>query len=93
MKSQKPIKLTFFANPGHAWLRVPHSLIEKVGVTNQISSYSYKTKLYGYLEEDCDAPRFLDAAEKAGLTLSIVDKYSENYSPYKHVSFTCQGDF
>lgn len=44
-------------DPGHAWLRVP--LAEIVGMT--FSKYSYADGEYAYLEEDCDAPKFMDA--------------------------------
>lgn len=45
------------SDPGHAWLRVPHSELARVGYAP--SQYSYRDQEYGYLEEDCDAAAFL----------------------------------
>ena len=53
--------LTFHADPSHAWLAVPLNALEDLGITQKISRYSYKGKRLAYLEEDCDAPVFLEA--------------------------------
>ena len=53
--------LTFHADPSHAWLAVPLNALEDLGITKKISRYSYKGKRLAYLEEDCDAPVFLEA--------------------------------
>jgi hypothetical protein len=44
-------------DPGHSWLRVPLAEIE--GMT--FSDYSYADHRFAYLEEDCDAPKFMEA--------------------------------
>jgi hypothetical protein len=41
-----------------------------------------------YLEEDCDASLYLDAAKAAGYTLNIVEKYTNGDSPIRTM---CQG--
>lgn len=55
--------LGWFADPGHAWLGVEMAQVIEAGVAGQISSCSYMSKAgqVAYLEEDCDAPRFLAA--------------------------------
>lgn len=55
--------LGWFSDPGHAWLGVEMSQVAEAGVAGQISSCSYMSKhgQIAYLEEDCDAPRFLAA--------------------------------
>jgi hypothetical protein len=70
------IKLTFFNDPGHGWLRAPKKLLKQYGVADKISEYSYADAEYAYLEEDCDAPRLLDAIEASGLTVKLIDRYS-----------------
>ena len=44
---------------GHGWLRVDRATYDRSGV--QASTYSYQDDDYVYLEEDCDAPAFLDS--------------------------------
>lgn len=74
--TQLPQKLNFIADAGHAWLAVPAELVQAYGLTP--SSFSYYNEGYYYLEEDCDATRFINAvgkfvnnSEKAGK----VDQY------------------
>lgn len=67
----------FFEDAGHGWLRVRPSLIMKLGVEDKISGYSYMTDSYAYLEEDCDAPAFLEALEASGDNYGITRSYSE----------------
>lgn len=57
--------LKWLSDPGHGWLSVPMAVVVEAGVAGQISTCSYMSdSLYrAYLEEDCDAPRFLDAVE------------------------------
>lgn len=54
---------TFWFDPGHAWLEVTREEATALGVINRISAYSYQTPdgKTLYLEEDCDASRFIDA--------------------------------
>ena len=84
MKTQK---LTFHCDPSHGWLEVPREDIDALGIADQISAYSYamaathKRAGMVYLEEDCDASLFLDAAKAAGWTIQIVEKYTAEDSP------------
>lgn len=45
---------------GHAWLEVPISELDKLGIYDQISRCSYQRVGIAYLEEDCDMPLFLN---------------------------------
>jgi hypothetical protein len=54
-------KLVWISDPGHAWLRVPIGDYFASGI--QASRYSYVDTAYVYLEEDCDAELYLDAAQ------------------------------
>lgn len=74
----KPRKLTFFSDPRHGWLRVPKSLLKKVGVEDQITPYSYESKTYAYLEEDKDAGTFMKACDEKGIKLDIVEKVTND---------------
>lgn len=51
----------FHDDPGHGWLEVPLADIRELGLESQISSCSYTDGANVYLEEDGDAPRFINA--------------------------------
>lgn len=58
------MKRTFIAytDPGHGWLKVPAASIKEVGLkAADFSVYSYIDQGHMFLEEDCDAGKFLDA--------------------------------
>jgi hypothetical protein len=57
---------TFHEDPAHGWLEVPLSLVKSLGLNSQISPYSYvdTNKQLAYLEEDCDATKFIFAYKK-----------------------------
>lgn len=55
----------FHTDPGHGWVEVPLNLLDSVIEREKISGYSYKDESYAYLEEDCDAARFINAFEAA----------------------------
>ena len=50
-------KLKWFSDPSHGWLRVPKGLVIESGI--EVSEFSYESARYLYLEEDCDANKFL----------------------------------
>ncbi len=52
----------FHEDPGHGWLEVPKSESYAIGIAAaQYSRFSYREGDTFYLEEDCDAPRFIRA--------------------------------
>ena len=57
----------FYSDPGHGWLEVTTADLADVGLhRGDFSRYSYQSGNNGtatliYLEEDCDAPRFIAA--------------------------------
>jgi hypothetical protein len=64
----------FFTDPGHGWLRVPRKRLETLRIAHKITSYSYQNNAFVYLEEDCDAPLFLHAAEAAGWKVTVRER-------------------
>jgi hypothetical protein len=66
---------TFHNDPGHGWLEVPKSDLEQIGVTEQITPFSYQDEQNAYLEEDLDADVFIKAAKIAGWQLELKDRY------------------
>lgn len=68
----------FINDPGHGWLEVPVSELAAYGVSSAVSRYSYVDRKsgYAYLEEDCDAPLFLEAFRaRNGMAAPIRETY------------------
>lgn len=65
-------------DPGHGWLQVPVSLVREAGI--KVTGYSYycnKTENV-FLEEDCDAPKFIRYLTENKIEHTIKDSYEEN---------------
>jgi hypothetical protein len=74
----KQITLQIISDPGHAWCKVPITLLNKLGIQNQISRYSYKRKDHAYLEEDLDLTTLIDSLNNEYPGIKI--KYNEQIS-------------
>lgn len=61
------MRFTFYSDPGHAWLEVEVSELQRLGIHRAVSSFSYMNRRadLAYLEEDADAPLFIEAYCKA----------------------------
>lgn len=78
--------LTFHSDAGHGWLAVPEKIIKWIGYRpTSFSYYDHKNKVV-FLEEDCDATKFLKLAESKRMTINIVDKYDGDVSPIRRLS-------
>lgn len=71
------VELTFFADPGHGWVRVPYSFLWELGIEGDISPYSYMDHQYAYLEEDCDFGILINAMKGKGIGLELTEKHSD----------------
>lgn len=74
------MRLNFYEDAGHGWLAVPLPLLDKLGIIDQISSYSYMRGMLAHLEEDCDYSRFALAMRDAGLTFKVRVHRTDNRS-------------
>jgi hypothetical protein len=71
---------TFFADGGHAWLKVTRAELIELEVVG-ISRYSYQFNDNVYLEEDCDAGKFIDAYERRfGYKPSLRESHTNRLS-------------
>lgn len=60
------VSLEFHADGGHGWLKVPKAL--RTILEPKRSQFDYKGKAGElYLEEDCNAPRYIKDLEKLGV--------------------------
>lgn len=79
------MKFRFISDPGHGWLEAPISLVETLGLTTKVSSYSYRKGAMAYLEEDCDAYLFMDACKRNGITVEL-DEIHQDPTPIRGYS-------
>lgn len=70
---------TFHTDPGHGWVEVNWTALKALGLNpTDFSRCSYRRGNTFYLEEDCDAPKFIAAWEaKNGCKAQFRDAYSE----------------
>jgi hypothetical protein len=67
------IQIHFCSDPGHGWALVYRSLIEELGIADQISECSYTKGKVVALEEDCDFGILIDALKSHGVEYSLID--------------------
>ena len=60
------ISAKFHHDAGHGWLKISVADFVKAKCSEKISVCSYYDKHFVYLEEDCDATRFEEAAKAQG---------------------------
>jgi hypothetical protein len=74
------VKLLSYTDPGHGWLRVPHRMLKKLGISSLITPFSYMRTDYAYLEEDHDMTTFMLAMDRAGKTVEFVNRNTQRQS-------------
>ena len=82
-------KLVMHTDAGHGWLEVPFSEVLRAGIASAVSRCSYVKGDTVFLEEDCDAPRYLRMLESFGEPFEISESYIEsspirNYTRYEY---------
>lgn len=75
-------KLTFLSDGGHGWLSVTLKDVAALGVAADISTYSHMNERRAFLEEDCDAGIFMDAAKAAGWDITIKESDTSMSGPH-----------
>lgn len=81
----KPTTFTFFADPGHAWLKVDTAQLDRVGLTqDDFTTYSYVGDDCLYLEEDVDASRFLKVWEAQVGPVTFRDRFANGRSSIRN---------
>jgi len=72
-------KYRLFSDPGHSWLEVSFDELVSLGINKKITAWSYYKGNNVYLEEDHDAPLYLQT--KKDLTGEVTE-YEEITSDY-----------
>ena len=77
----------FYADPGHAWVKVPVAVLKELGIAKKITTYSYisRSGLTAYLEEDVDAVTLRDALVERGIDPRSTARYFDNYSSIRRL--------
>lgn len=71
------LQVRYHQDPSHGWLEVPRSELVAAGIANKVSRYSYQRGNTVYLEEDCDAPLFVQACQRRGIDVLPIAVFTE----------------
>lgn len=72
------------SDPGHGWLAVKLSELKMLGIEHDISSFSYVKGKTAYLEEDCDASKFIEAMRSKGIDVEVKQGAVRDRSPIRY---------
>ena len=78
----------FYMDPGHGWLAVKRTELDRLGIADKITSCSYQRGGTVYLEEDRDMETFIAAKRNAGDMFSFDNRHTDKnhqirgYDPY-----------
>lgn len=78
------MKLRYYIDAGHGWVAAKRSLVKRFNL--DISHCSYQRGDMVYLEEDCDAPKLMEALLKSGIVPELKECYS-NHSRIRSYEF------
>jgi len=72
---KKQLNLTFIDNESHCYLRVNKETFFQFKLNgSEFSKYSYYHNNNFYLEEDCDATKFINIVKNKGYKINFVDR-------------------
>ena len=77
------LRKKFYSDAGHGWLAVKRKDLDDLGIAWDISQFSHEKGKSVYLEEDCDAPKFMSACKDRGLAIEIEEMPSVDRSPIR----------
>ena len=72
---EKQLNLTFIDSESHCYLRVhKHTFFDFNLNGSEFSKYSYYNNNNFYLEEDCDAVKFINIVKNKGYKINFINK-------------------
>ena len=83
----RKITLNIYNDPGHAWAKVSIDTLKRLGLINQISSYSYINKNHAYLEEDCDLSLLLNTLDQLNIRYKLKHNYANKSSKIRNYDY------
>ena len=87
-------KYTYMSDPGHGWVSVGKAELDVLGISHQISRYSYMKGERAYLEEDADMSLWIAARRKNGFPVpNIVNgkSYDGRHPIRSYAPYACEG--
>ena len=73
----KQLNLTFIDSESHCYLRVNKDTFFQFKLNgSEFSKYSYYNNNNFYLEEDCDAVKFINIVKNKGYKINFINKYN-----------------
>ena len=84
----KTLKLKHYFDDAHGWVSVNRTLLECLGLLNQVSSYSYQSKSgkVVYLEEDRDAGLLFYALNTRKLFYEVIEIHHSGRSRIRNLN-------
>ena len=81
----KTVQVRYHQDHSHGWLEVPLSEVIRLGFGPKVSSCSYirdagRANATVFLEEDCDASLYVDAAKADGITVLPIGVHTDHDS-------------
>jgi len=73
-----------YADPGHAWAKVSKKELVKLGIANEISSFSYENGDFAFLEEDCDLEKYIMALRAKGIEYKFKENHANRQSKIRN---------
>jgi hypothetical protein len=70
------LTLDYIQDPGHGWIAADLTRLQSLGIADTITPYSYRDNDLIWLEEDCDAPRYLRALSAAGIPYTLRETHT-----------------
>jgi hypothetical protein len=74
------MKFVIYSDPSHAWCKVRRDLLVKLGITNEITSFSYLRGDYVYLEEDYDLSLLVSTLKDKGIPVQFDERHTNKSS-------------
>jgi hypothetical protein len=76
----KQITVQIFEDSGHGWARVPKQRLQRLGIADRISAYSYQNGANAFLEEDCDLGVLIGALKEHGYEIRFRTHHTNRSS-------------
>ena len=73
-RSDSCLELLHVSDDGHGWIGVDYETLDRLGLTPDITSYSYKGPGRAWLEEDWDAANLIRALQIEGIDYRITEE-------------------
>jgi hypothetical protein len=80
----KNITLNYFTDPGHGWVKIKVDVLKQLGISDKISTFSYRNGDDAFLEEDCDCAVLIKELKDQGIEFKFVEKHTNKSSKIRN---------